>query len=143
MSRPFPTYPQLHPVHAILLSFPIALFVTAFLSDITYLNSAEIQWSNFAQWAITGALLLGAPVVAWAIWNWMRSRGSTYQRRNMVYLVTVSVMWVLGLINAFQHSHDAWGSVGATGVLLSAICALLALLAGWIGHSAAFSGETK
>lgn len=143
MSRPFQPHPQLHPVHAILLSFPIALFVTAFLCDVTYLNSAEIQWSNFSQWAITGALLFGAPVVAWAILIWLRSRRSGLQRRDAIYLVIVSVMWVLGLINAFKHSHDAWSSVGATGVLLSAICSVLALMAGWIGHSAAFSGEAK
>lgn len=143
MSRPFQPYRSLHPAHAILLSFPIALFVTAFWSDVTYLNSAQVQWSNFSQWAITGALLFGAPVVAWAVWDWVRNRGSNNERRHAIYLVIVSVMWVLGLINAFQHSHDAWSSVGTAGVLLSAICSLLALMAGWLGHSAAFSGGAK
>ena len=55
--------PILVPIHAILLSFPIALFSTAAMADVTYLNTAEIQWTNFAQWAITGALVFGAPVV--------------------------------------------------------------------------------
>src|SRR5690606_16367776 len=36
------TYPLLHPLHAILLAFPIALFSAALATDITYLNSAEI-----------------------------------------------------------------------------------------------------
>ena len=143
MSRPLYPYPQLHPVHAILLSFPIALFVAAFLSDITYLNSAEIQWSNFSQWAITGALLFGAPIVAWAILDWVRNRRSGLGRHSAIYLGVVAAMWVLGLFNAFKHSHDAWSSVGATGLILSALCAILALIAGWIGHSAAFAGEAK
>lgn len=46
------TDPRLHPLHAILLAFPMALFSGALLSDITYLNSAEMQWSNFFAWLI-------------------------------------------------------------------------------------------
>lgn len=138
--RPSPSvHLHLHPVHAILLSFPIALFMSALASDIAYLNSAEIQWSNLSQWAITGALLFGAPVVVWAILDWIRSRGSAFHRRGAIYLGLVAAMWVLGLINAFKHSHDAWSSVGTLGVLLSVICAVLALAAGWIGHSTAFA----
>lgn len=126
---------HLHPIHAILLSFPIALFASALVSDITYLNSAEIQWSNLSQWAITGALLFGAPVVVWAVIDWLRGRGSPARSRWPIYLALVSVMWILGLINAFKHSQDAWSSVGTMGVLLSALCTVLALAAGWIGHS--------
>jgi uncharacterized membrane protein len=37
------------PLHALLLAFPVALFASALLSDITYLKSAEIQWSNFSR----------------------------------------------------------------------------------------------
>ena len=143
MSPPPLLHHRLHPVHAILLAFPIALFFCAFLSDITYLNSEEVQWSNLSQWAITGALLFAAPVVVWAALIWFPSRGSALQRRNMIYLGLVAAMWVLGLINAFKHSQDAWSSVGATGVLLSAICSALALTAGWIAHSAAFEGASK
>ena len=36
---------------------------------------------------------------------------------------------VLGLVNAFKHSQDAWSSVGAFGLTLSILSALLALAA--------------
>ncbi|MFN3537755.1 MAG: DUF2231 domain-containing protein, partial [Brevundimonas sp.] len=44
---------MLHPLHAILLAFPIALFSFAVATDIAYLNTAEMQWSNFSAWSIT------------------------------------------------------------------------------------------
>ena len=44
-----------NPLHAILLAFPVALYPAALLTDITYLNTAEIQWSNFSSWLIAGA----------------------------------------------------------------------------------------
>lgn len=133
--------PLLHPIHAILLAFPIALFVGALASDITYLNTAEIQWSNFSSWLITGALVFGGVVVAWAIFAFFRGRRTDLRKRYGVYLLLVAVMWIAGLINAFQHSRDAWSSVGVTGLLLSILCAILAIAAGWIGHSSHRRGE--
>jgi uncharacterized membrane protein len=134
---------RLHPVHAILLSFPIALFVSALASDITYLNTEEIQWSNLSQWAITGALLFGAPVLVWAVVDWLRSRRTALHRGAAIYLGLVAAMWLLGLINAFKHGQDAWSSVGSMGVLMSVICSALALAAGWIAHSAVVTGEAR
>lgn len=132
---------SIHPIHAILLSFPVALFTATLASDITYLNSAEIQWSNMSQWAITGALLFGAPVVIWAIL--MRIRGNRSPRRRMLtlYLVLLCAMWLLGLLNAFKHSQDGWSSVGTVGTLLSLLCAGLAIAAAWIGHAKLAGGD--
>ena len=42
--------------------------------------------------------------------------------------------WVLGLVNAFKHSQDAWSSVGTAGVALSIVAALTALAAGCAGR---------
>lgn len=130
-----------HAIHAILLSFPIALFASALASDITYLNSAEIQWSNISQWAITGALIFGAPVVIWAIVMRLRGGRSPVRRRLTLYLALVAAMWVVGLINAFKHSQDAWSSVGTVGLMLSLLCASLAIAAGWVGHAMLAMGE--
>ena len=43
---------------------------------------------------------------------------------------------MLGLVNAFKHSQDAWSSVGAFGLILSLLCTLLVMIAGWIAYSA-------
>jgi uncharacterized membrane protein len=131
--------PHLHPLHALLLAFPIALFTTALAADIAYLNSAEMQWSNFAAWAITGALVIGAPVVLWAVLRLIFAiRADTFLRR-LLYLLLVVIMWGSGLVNAFQHSRDAWSSVGTLGLTLSIVSTFCALVAGWI----AFSSNTS
>lgn len=122
-AAPLPT------LHAILLAFPIALFGAALVSDIAYLNSAEIQWSNFSAWLITGALVFGALVLLWALIDLLR------RRRGLIYAALLGLMCLVGLINAFQHSRDAWSSVGTTGLVLSILSALLALAAGWLGYS--------
>lgn len=128
--------PPLHPLHAILLGFPIALFAGGLASDITYLSSAEIQWTNFSQWLIAAALLFGAPVVLLAIVRLVRAGRSAIRGRAGAYLFALVLMWLVGLINTFQHSRDGWSSVGTVGLILSLIATASALIAGWIGYSA-------
>jgi uncharacterized membrane protein len=132
---------SLHPLHAILLAFPVALFPAALIADITYLNTAEMQWSNLAAWAITGALLLGGPALLWAVVSAVRARPAAGIGRRLVYPVLLAVMWLLGLVNAFQHSRDGWSSVGTLGLSLSILSALCALTAAWIAHSTRRVGE--
>ena len=127
--------PMLHPLHAILLAFPIALFTGALAADITYLRTAEIQWSNFSAWMITGALVFGGAVVLWSLFAVALPR-RTGRARAAAYLLLVAIMWLAGLINAFQHSKDGWSAVGATGLTLSIVSTAAALLAAWIGFSA-------
>lgn len=125
-----------HPLHAILLAFPVALFSCALLSDITYLKSAEMQWSNFSAWLITGGLILGAPVLLWAAIAFVRGRKGPKRTPALAYLLLILVMWIAGLVNAFKHSQDAWSSVGTAGVTLSVVSALAAIAAAWLLHAA-------
>jgi uncharacterized membrane protein len=121
----------LKPLHAILLAFPVALFVSAVLTDAAFLKTAQMQWSNFSAWLIAGGLVLGGVVIVWAIVELIRARA---RRGPLIYLLVLAAMWVIGFINELLHSRDAWYSVTATGLLLSIITALLALAAGWIGY---------
>ncbi|AQR73304.1 DUF2231 domain-containing protein [Sphingomonas sp. LM7] len=127
--------PGVHPLHAILLAFPVALFPSGLAADIAYLKTAEIQWSNFAAWLIAGALLFAAPVLIWAVFSAIRWRRSPVGRRATAYLVALAVMWVLGLLNAFKHSADGWSSVGTAGLILSLLTSICAIAAAYLAYS--------
>lgn len=135
--------PPHHRLYAILLAFPVALFPAALVSDIAYVNSAEIQWTNFSSWLIAGALLVGAPVLLWALVRALRA--PAWRGPSLVHFALVATMWAAGLLNAFQHSRDGWSSVGTTGLLLSILTSAAALAAGWTGFSArpSATGERK
>jgi uncharacterized membrane protein len=130
----------LHPLHAILLAFPFPLFLGALLSDLAYWSTFEIQWANFAQWLNAGGLLGGAFVLIWAFVNLFR--GTARKGRRVGYFVVLLVMWVLGFLSALVHGKDAW-AIMPEGLYLSAITALLALIASWIGYSGFRAGETR
>lgn len=139
-STPAPRRP-LHPLHAILLAFPLSLFLGALLSDLAYWASFQVQWANFASWLIAGGLLVGAFALPWALVDLIRS-GTARRRRATVYFVVLLAMWVLGFVNALIHAKDAW-AIMPEGLYLSAIAALLALVAAWIGYSGFRAGEVE
>ncbi len=133
-ARPLPVRPLLHPLHALLLAWPVALFPAALITDVTYLNTAEAQWTNFSQWLITGALLFGGLALLWAIICSFREKRGSARGRSSLYAFLLAFAWFPGLLNAFQHSRDAWSSVGTGGLILSIISSVAALAAAWVAH---------
>ncbi len=130
-----------NPLHGLLLSFPVALFPAALVTDIAYLRTEQIQWTNFSAWLIAGAMVFTGLVLAWAVVSLVIGLRGGDRLRRMVYAGVLAGLFVVGLINAFQHSRDGWSSVGTFGLLLSIISAILAVAAGVIAHSSLFSRE--
>ena len=128
----------LHPLHAILLAFPLPLFLGALLSDLAYARTFHVQWTHFSSWLIAGGLLVGAFALVWALVGVFDA--SAGKGRRVLYFVTLLAMWVLGLVNAFVHAKDAWGAM-PEGLVLSAITSALALIAAWIGYSGLRAAE--
>ncbi|NBJ10779.1 DUF2231 domain-containing protein [Microvirga arsenatis] len=131
----------LHPLHAILLAFPLPLFAGALLSDLAYRSTYHVQWANFSSWLIAGGLFGGGFAVLWALVNLFR-RGPARKGRLALYFVVLLAMWGLGLVNALVHAKDAWATMPEA-VYLSAVTTLLALVAAWIGYSGFQSGGVR
>lgn len=121
-------------VHGILLAFPTALFPAALVTDIAYLRTAQIQWSNFSAWLIAGGLVFCGLVLAWGLVALLLDWRGDRRRRRLIYPAALALLFVLGLLNAFKHSQDAWSSVGAFGLFLSVLCTLLALVAAALAY---------
>lgn len=124
---------QLHPIHAALLSGTATLLLAVLLSDVAYAMSYEIQWKNIASWLLVGGLVLGGLTLLWAL------RGLTRRNRTgrqVIYFALLLMAWLLGIVNAFVHAEDAWGSM-PEGLVLSGIVATLTLSATVVGFSSA------
>ena len=130
----------LHPLHAILLAFPLPLFLGALLSDYAYWVSFQIQWANFSSWLIAGGLFVGGFALLWALIDLFRS-GPKRRRRSAIYFVVLLAAWVIGFVNALVHSKDAF-AIMPEALILSAIATILALVATWMGYSHFQSRET-
>ncbi|WP_339428997.1 DUF2231 domain-containing protein [Pseudomonas taetrolens] len=128
------------PLHAIFLAGAIPPFLGALLSDIAYFRTFQIQWSNFASWLIVGGLVFSGFALLFALANLFQAKRKA--GRPVVYLLLLLASWVLGLINAFEHAKDAF-AIMPTGLVLSVIVTLLAIVAAWTGLTNLRSEDVK
>ena len=59
--------------------------------------------------------------------------------RLLLYFLLLLAAWVLGFVNALVHAKDAW-AVMPSGLVLSVIVTVLAVVAAWTGLSNLRSG---
>ena len=128
------------PLHATLLAGTVPLFLGGLFSDIAYYKTYQIQWSNFAAWLIAGALVFCGLALLFALVNLVRAEHKA--GRPVLYFLLLLATFVLGLINAFEHAKDAW-AVMPSGLILSVIVTVLAIVSTWTGLTNLRSGGVK
>lgn len=132
-----------HPIHGMLSAYPLAFFTGALVTDIIYANTAQMQWANFSIWLIAGGLLMGVIAAIAGIGAALANRGQRRRGGGWLHGLLTLAMMALALLNAFIHSRDAWTSVVPTGLVLSIIVSVLAVVSSWMGFSLQARQEYK
>jgi uncharacterized membrane protein len=131
----------IHPLHAVLLTSSLPLFLGTLLSDWTYSASREVQWINFASWLNFGAMLFAGCALLWAVIDIFRA-DVRRDRLSALYVLALLATFILGFIDALVHSKDAWATM-PDGLILSVIVFLLALISTWLGFSTLRAGDRR
>ena len=126
------------PVQAVLLAGSFTLFLAAALCDYAYWSSYQVQWSDFASWMITGALVFGGAALVLALVS--LRHGTRRSGSPLLYGLMLLLSWVVGFINALVHAKDVW-AVMPEGLVLSIVAVVLAAVATWIGFSNLRTGD--
>lgn len=125
---------SIHPLHALLLAFPATLFPGTFAAGVTYARTAEIQWSNFAQWLNAAGLIFGALAGVAAVASYVKRRRSAGANHALIHGGLLAAALATGFIAALVLARDAFGSIPEA-LWWSGAAALFALAAAWIGFS--------
>jgi uncharacterized membrane protein len=122
-----------HPVHPMLIVFPLGLLATAVIFDIIYLVSGESQWTMVAYYMIGAGVIggLAAAVFGWLDWfaipNRTRAKriGLLHGVGNVVVVALFILSWLLRRENV---------EVPPTGAIVAGLLGLvLAAVTGWLG----------
>lgn len=123
-----------HPLHPLLVPFPIVCFVGALLTDIAYWRTAFIMWANFSAWLITAGLVMGGLAALLGLIDYAANRAVRRLRAAPWHMGINIVVMLLELVNILVHSRDGWTSVVPEGLALSAVSVALLLVSGWLGQ---------
>jgi uncharacterized membrane protein len=121
-----------------LVPFPMVCFIGAFVTDLVYWRTADMQWANFSAWLITAGLVIGAFAALAGLTDLLGSRPLRHVRIAWVHGLGNVLAMLLSLWNVFVHSRDAWTSVVPTGLILSGVVVLILIVTGWLGGELVF-----
>ena len=127
-----------HPIHPMLVPFPIVCFSGALVTDIVYSRTANLMWQYFSIWLISAGLLMGALAALAGFIDYFGDRRVRTARPATPHMLLNVAAMVLSLINAFVHSRDGWTAVVPDGLILSALVVLMLLVSAWLGGSLSY-----
>jgi uncharacterized membrane protein len=128
-----------HPLHAMLVVFPIALFMTAFLFDLVYLWRKDLFWRRGAFWLIAigeaGALAAATAGLADYLLISMPLHAREDATRHLFLGLGVIIVYGLQLWLRRSHAKEPGAAAGYSPALV--LLALLSVAAvgaqGWLG----------
>jgi uncharacterized membrane protein len=124
-----------HPLHPMLVPFPIVCFIGALLTDLAYVASANVQWTNFSIWLITAGLVMGGLAAVTGMIDYLGDKRVRAARPATPHMIINLSVFDIEIFNAFVHSRDGWTSVVPTGLTLSIVSVLLLAVSAWLGGS--------
>jgi uncharacterized membrane protein len=122
-----------HPIHQVLVVFPLGLFATAVLFDIIRLVTQSGIWSTVAFYMIGAGIIGGLAAAIFGLVDWLAIPPNTRAKRigrlhglgNLVVLVLFALSWYL--------RQSAPETPDVVALALSILGALLSFVTGWLG----------
>lgn len=123
-----------HPVHPMLIVFPLGLLSTAVLFDILYVVSGNEEFATFSFWAIVAGVVGGLAAAIFGAIDWFalpsgtraKSVGFLHGVGNVVIVVLFIISWLMRL-------NDPAYLPNVLPMLLGLVGAGLALVTAWLG----------
>ena len=130
-----------HPIHAMLVAFPIALTMGTFGADLLYWWTGDPFFARLALWASGFAFGMGLLAALSGIGELVFSRGLRW--RIAVWTHFIAAVMLLSVVGANWGLRlpDYQAAVLPWGLLLSALGALLVAVAGWHGGKLVFEHQ--
>ncbi|QBQ53669.1 DUF2231 domain-containing protein [Nitrosococcus wardiae] len=127
-----------HPVHPMLIPFPIAFLVGALLTDLTYLGTTDFFWARASLWLIAAGFISGALAAVFGLTDFMTIPRVREHNIAWIHFLGNATVLLLALINWLLRLGEPVASILPWGLLLSALTTVILLVTGWYGGELAY-----
>jgi len=122
-----------HPIHHMLIVFPLGLLATSFFFDLAYLATGRAELATVAWWMIFAGVIGGLAASIFGLVDWLAIPrgtrawilGAWHGGGNAIVAVLFAVSWAV--------RRDVPGHPEAVAIALSAGGVLLSVITGWLG----------
>jgi uncharacterized membrane protein len=130
-----------HPVHPMLIPFPLALWVFSFIADVLYLLRDDFLWLVVAKYTLAGGIVGGALAAVPGLIDWLALKSSEvkrianwHARLNVIALL----IFAASLYLRTRYGRSIVNGSMTIPVLLSGLGVILISISGWLGGSLSY-----
>lgn len=150
MSEPAPTPPHErtpvrstarlfgHPLHPILMPFPLVFLVSAAVVDVVFLVTDDGFWADTSLWLLAAGLFTGVVAAGVGLVDFVTIERARSHRSGWVHFLGNVAVLALALVNWLLRLDDVASFVQPWGLALSVVTALLLGITGWAGGELAY-----
>jgi uncharacterized membrane protein len=130
-----------HPIHPMLIPFPIAFFVATLVCDLVFWGSGNTSWADATVWLLGAGLIMAALAAVAGLTDvigdvQVRYLGAAWWHAGGNVLVVL-----IELYNWYARYVQGSTVVLPTGIILSAIAVAILLFTGWKGWEMVYRGH--
>ncbi|HEY0512555.1 MAG TPA: DUF2231 domain-containing protein [Thermoanaerobaculia bacterium] len=122
-----------HPIHQMLIVFPLGLLATSLFFDIAHLWSGNPEWATIAYYLIAVGIISGLIAAVLGTIDWLSIPAGTRAKRIGLLHGGGNVIVILLFLGSWLLRRGAPDDPAGSAVGLSAVAVLLALVTGWLG----------
>jgi len=122
-----------HPLHPMLIPFPIAFLVATFVCDVLFWQTGNPAWSTASLWLLGAALVMAALAAVTGMTDFLGDAGVRNLSAAWHHMIGNVVAVVLSLINWYLRYAGGDEAVLPWGLVISALVVLILLYTGWQG----------
>ncbi len=127
-----------HPIHPILIPFPIAFLIGALASDLGYWWTADPFWARLSLWLVGAGLVTGAIAAVVGLVDFLTIARAREHRIGWIHALGNGAVLVLALVSLLWRRGDPIAAVFPWGITLSGVITILLVVTGWAGGELAY-----
>jgi uncharacterized membrane protein len=122
-----------HPIHPMLIPFPIAFFVSTFVCDLVFWRTGYPIWATAATWLLGAGLIMAALAAVAGLTDFLGEQRIRDLSDAWWHAGGNIVAVLISLYNFYTRYESGAAAVVPTGLVLSLIVVLILLFTGWKG----------
>jgi uncharacterized membrane protein len=123
-----------HPIHPMLIPFPVVFLVTAFATDIAFWITGGAVWATASMWLLGAGIIMALVAAVFGFTDFLGSEQIRNLTDSWLHMAGNLVAVVLAIINWFlRYSTEPTTGVFPAGFWISLATVLLLLFNGWKG----------
>ena len=122
-----------HPLHPLIVLFPIAFLVGAAATDLVYWWTHDTFWARASFWLIAAGLATAVPAVLSGLRDFLKIERVRKRKAGWAHMLLNVAALALSILNLGVRLGDPAENILYLGLALSAIVATVLGLSGWYG----------